>query len=121
MVAYAIPIFCPVTFAVYTFKQETFHLGLFSELVGWIALFSYPIQLDTFNWAIVTVTGVFVLASVFWIRGARNTFTGPVLRVTEDETMILEQWWNVITAAVYRRKIVGSGCGKMWSAMDLSP
>ncbi|KXS15835.1 APC amino acid permease [Gonapodya prolifera JEL478] len=104
MTAYALPIFCRLTFARSVFKKGEFHLGPFSEIIGWIAItwvsflfvllclpYNYPVTAINFNYASVLIGGVTFFASAFWTFSARHWFRGPVPRVSEDEVQVMEE------------------------------
>ncbi|KAJ3317100.1 hypothetical protein HDU93_004197 [Gonapodya sp. JEL0774] len=103
MTAYIIPIFCRLTFARSTFKKGDFHLGIFSEVIGWIACvwgtflfvllclpYSYPVTAANMNYASVMIGGITFFAAAFWLFSARHWFRGPVPRVSEEELQAME-------------------------------
>ncbi|KXS12682.1 hypothetical protein M427DRAFT_34523 [Gonapodya prolifera JEL478] len=104
MTAYSIPIFCRLTFARTVFKKGEFHLGPFSEVIGWIAVvwtcflfvllclpYSYPVTAANFNYASVLIGGLTFFSGSAWIFNARFWFRGPVPHVSEDEVLVMEQ------------------------------
>lgn len=111
-ISYAIPMLLRLTVARKTFKKSTFHLGPFSEIVGWISVvwlfvtsifFLLPTEYDengnltstNFNYTIVVVGGVSFLALLYWFLpapiGARHFFVGPkrdsVLEASHHKTI----------------------------------
>ena len=76
-----------------TFVKNTFHLGPFSEIIGWISAIwlvvtsvfffmpnRFPINPESFNYTPVVVGGTFIIAFAYWffpVYGARTFFTGP--------------------------------------------
>lgn len=93
-IAYALPILFRITLARKTFVKGPFHLGIFSLIIGWLAvlwvititvLFSlpvaYPITKDTLNYTPVAVGGLFILTYGSWLLRARYWFKGPVANI----------------------------------------
>ncbi|KAK9806414.1 hypothetical protein WJX73_003539 [Symbiochloris irregularis] len=91
-ISYAIPICCRLTFSRTSFERGPFHLGRFSEPVGWVAVFwvafitavfvlptSYPVTPSTLNYSGVAV-GILLVCVVTWwwspIYGARDWYKG---------------------------------------------
>lgn len=94
-ISYAIPIFLRLTASRTTFKKSDFHLGRFSEPVGWIAviwlvgtsiIFLFPTSFnddgsqdkEIFNYTCVVVGAVAIIALIYWFLpaplGARHFF-----------------------------------------------
>ncbi|KXS19094.1 amino acid transporter [Gonapodya prolifera JEL478] len=103
MTAYALPIFCRLTFARKVFKKGEFHLGPLSEIIGWIAViwsaflfvllclpYTYPITSLNFNYASVLIGGYSVIVGTVWFFSAKSWFKGPVPYVSEDEIKEME-------------------------------
>eukprot|EP00347_Sterkiella_histriomuscorum_P010241 403377050 len=105
-ISYAIPIFLRLTFSRKTFKRSSFHLGPFSEVIGWISViwlfitsifFLLPNEFDengyqtatNFNYTSVVVGGVLFIALAYWFlpapHGARHFFVGPKREDTVED------------------------------------
>ncbi|CDW88429.1 apc amino acid permease [Stylonychia lemnae] len=97
-ISYAIPIVLRLTVCRNTFQKSAFHLGNFSEVIGWISVvwlcvtsvfFLLPSEFDEnggqnakiFNYTCVVVGGTLLLAMIYWFlpapHGARHFFVGP--------------------------------------------
>jgi amino acid transporter len=89
-VSYLIPIFFRCTTARHTFPVGEFTLGQFSVPIAiissiWLTITSiimlfpanYPVTTDNMNYAVVVISGVAIIASLYWIFSARHWFVGP--------------------------------------------
>ncbi|KAJ3339211.1 hypothetical protein HDU93_008504 [Gonapodya sp. JEL0774] len=103
MTSYVIPTLCKLTFARNTFKRGEFHLGPFSEVIGWISVVwvaflfvllclptVYPVTAQNFNYASVMIGSVTIFASLYWVADAHKWFKGPIIRVSEEELAAME-------------------------------
>ncbi|KXS10804.1 amino acid/metabolite permease [Gonapodya prolifera JEL478] len=103
MTAYTIPTFTKLTMARNTFKRGEFHLGPFSEIIGWIAVLwvcflfvllclpqFYPVTAVNFNYASVMIGAVTIFSALYWILDAHKWFKGPIIRVSEEELAAME-------------------------------
>jgi len=109
-ISYAVPIVLRLTVSRNTFQKSSFHLGPFSEVIGWVSVvwlvitsifFLLPNQFDdnmretptNFNYTPVVLVGFFIIAMVYWFLpapyGARHFFVGPkrdsVIEILEKE------------------------------------
>lgn len=115
-ISYAIPIFLRLTWSRKTFPRSDFHLGPFSEVIGWISVtwlfitsifFIMPSAFDengyqtatNFNYTCVVVGGVSIIALIYWYLpapyGARHFFVGPKrddhVEGEQNEKLIVQQ------------------------------
>ena len=101
-IAYGIPIFLRLRQGE-QFQRGPWHLGRWSYVVGWIAvvwiafiaiLFVLPqvgpVNLSTFNYAIVAVAVVAGYAAIYWLVSARKWFKGPRVQGTAEELAAIE-------------------------------
>jgi amino acid permease (GABA permease) len=101
-VAYGIPILLRLR-AGSSFQPGPWNLGRWSRPVGiiavvWIAFISIlfilpqaaPINITTFNYAIVAVGAVLLFSGGYWMLSARNWFKGPVAQGSESELAAIE-------------------------------
>jgi amino acid permease (GABA permease) len=101
-VAYGIPILLRLR-AGSSFQPGPWNLGRWSRPVGviavvWIAFISIlfvlpqaaPINITTFNYAIVAVGAVLLFSGGYWMLSARNWFKGPVVQGSESELAAIE-------------------------------
>ncbi|HXO67235.1 MAG TPA: amino acid permease, partial [Candidatus Dormibacteraeota bacterium] len=101
-VAYGIPILLRLR-AGSSFQPGPWNLGRWSRPVGiiavvWIAFISIlfvlpqaaPINITTFNYAIVAVGAVLLFSGGYWMFSARNWFKGPVAQGSESELAAIE-------------------------------
>ena len=101
-IAYIIPIYLRLK-AKDRFEAGPWNLGRKAYVIGWIAtawvviicvLFILPqfspITLDTFNYAIVAVGVVLLLAGGWWFISAKNWFTGPKVQGSATELARIE-------------------------------
>jgi amino acid permease (GABA permease) len=86
-----------------SFKRGPWHLGRWSYVVGWIAVVwvviifflfmlpqTGPINLKTFNYAVIAVLVVIGFAGIYWLVSARHWFTGPKVQGTPEELAAIE-------------------------------
>jgi amino acid transporter len=86
------------------FQRGPWHLGRWSQLVGWIAvawiafisiLFvlpqAAPVSITTFNYSIVAVAAVLLYSGIYWLVSARHWFKGPKVQGTTDELAAIER------------------------------
>lgn len=70
---------------------------IFSILYSIVAfIFSFwpqdkAVTLENMNWSVVVYFGTLLLALVYWFAVARHTYTGPVIEVTLEDIMTVEQ------------------------------
>lgn len=96
-ISYGIPIALRVIYRD-QFVRGPFHLGKFSYPVAataviWIAFISIafilpslnPVNLQTFNYAIVAVGIVIIYSVGFWLLSARKWFKGPIKQIAVEE------------------------------------
>ncbi|WVY97964.1 hypothetical protein V8G54_030115 [Vigna mungo] len=101
-IAYALPIFFRVTMAQKQFAPGPFNLGRYGIIVGWAAVIwvviisvlfslpvSYPIAIQTFNYAPVAVGSVLALVVAFWILTGHRWFKGPLTDVKNSTFSLL--------------------------------
>ncbi len=101
-IAYALPIFLRQFSP--EFKTGPWHLGAWSKPIGWIAVIwvviisvlfmlptSTPITLQGFNYAPVTVLGVLLIVTIWWLVSARFWFKGPIIQGSEAELEAIEK------------------------------
>jgi amino acid transporter len=102
-IAYGIPILLRLR-AGSAFQVGPWNIGRWGRPVSivavvWIALISIlfvlpqagPINITTFNYAIVAVAAVLVFSGGYWLLSARNWFTGPKVQGTPDELVAIER------------------------------
>lgn len=110
-IAYALPIFFRVTMAQKHFAPGPFNLGRYGIIVGWAAVIwvviisvlfslpvSYPIAIQTFNYAPVAVGSVLALVVAFWILTGHSWFKGPLTDVKNSTFSLL--WWLCKTSFI---------------------
>jgi amino acid permease (GABA permease) len=86
------------------FKRGPWHLGRWSYLIGWTAvvwvviiffLFMLPqfgpINLTTFNYAVIAVVAVIGYAGIYWMVSAKNWFKGPKVQGSAEELAAIER------------------------------
>ncbi|CAF1286629.1 unnamed protein product [Rotaria sordida] len=89
-ISYFMPIFFRCTTARNTFPSSKFNLGRFSIPIGiissiWLFITSilmcfpteYPVTKDNMNYTIVIISGIALIALIYWIVAARHRFIGP--------------------------------------------
>ena len=89
-ISYMLPILFGITHSRKTFRRGKFHLGRYSVPIGilsaaWLLLtsiillfpYNYPLTPQNFNWSIVVVCGISIIAALYWMFAARHKFTGP--------------------------------------------
>ena len=102
-IAYGIPIFLRLR-ANSGFTPGPWTLGRWGRpvaiiAVAWIAFISIlfvlpqaaPINIQTFNYAIVAVGAVIIFSGAYWLLGARTWFKGPRVQGTADELQAIER------------------------------
>jgi len=102
-IAYGIPIFLRLR-AGSGFQPGPWNLGTWGRpvafiAVGWIAFIAIlfvlpqvaPINILTFNYAIVAVAAVVIYSGGYWMLSARNWFKGPVAQGSEAELEAIER------------------------------
>jgi amino acid permease (GABA permease) len=102
-IAYGIPIFLRLRSSS-GFQPGPWNLGNWGRpvaviAVGWIAFISIlfvlpqvaPINILTFNYAIVAVAAVVIYSGGYWMLSARNWFKGPVVQGSEAELEAIER------------------------------
>ena len=107
---YAVPIFARMVIKTENFKPGPFQLGHASRGVCLIAFLwicytcviflvptTYPIRLETFNYAPVALGIVLTIVMGWWILDARHWFKGPVREIFKlpDWLMMLQQQLNI--------------------------
>ncbi|MGW3938409.1 hypothetical protein [Streptomyces phaeochromogenes] len=98
--AYAIPVFLRLR-AGDTFQQGPWNLGRFSKPLGFIAVTyvvvltvffclpqAYPMQVDNFNYAPITLGVVLLFAWISWITTGRKNYDMPTPTRTAEEAAI---------------------------------
>ncbi|CAO3629214.1 unnamed protein product [Cunninghamella blakesleeana] len=98
--AYFIPIFLRLTVSRKKFVRGPFHLGPFSEIIGWISCFwiiftfilfvcptEYPVTPDNMNYAIVIFSFVIFASVSYYFLRARKWFKGPTKSREPDAFM----------------------------------
>ncbi|MEV7121150.1 amino acid permease [Kitasatospora griseola] len=94
--AYAVPVYLRLSRRGRRFEPGPWNLGRKGPLVGWIAVGwvavvsvlvclpqSYPVTVDTFNYAPVALVGVLLLAGGWWWMRARYEYMPPVQQSAE--------------------------------------
>jgi len=89
-ISYLMPIFFRCTSARKTFRLGEFNLGRFGLPIAiisciWLTITSmfmffpseYPVNKDNMNYAVVIISGVLLIAAIYWIFSARYWFVGP--------------------------------------------
>jgi len=89
-ISYGIPILLKLTIGKHTFKQDIFHLGRWSQVLGWLSVLwcfatsvvlflpqQYPVEASNMNFSCVIVVGSLLFAFLYWIFWARHIFEGP--------------------------------------------
>jgi amino acid permease (GABA permease) len=102
-IAYGIPIFLRLR-AGSSFQPGPWNLGTWGRpvamvAVGWIMFISIlfvlpqvaPINITTFNYAIVAVAAVVLYSGGYWMLSARKWFKGPVAQGSEAELEAIER------------------------------
>jgi amino acid permease (GABA permease) len=102
-IAYGIPILLRLK-AGSAFKPGPWQLGRWGRPVAiiavvWIVFISIlfvlpqaaPINITTFNYAIVAVAAVLLFSGGYWLLSARNWFTGPRVQGSQDELAAIER------------------------------
>ena len=102
-IAYVMPTFLRLRRGEH-FQRGPWHLGRWSHIVGWIAVVwvviitilfllpqAGPINLTTFNYAIVAVAVVLGFAGLWWVASAKRWFTGPKVQGTPEELAAIER------------------------------
>jgi amino acid permease (GABA permease) len=106
-VAYVIPTYLRLRQGE-NFKRGPWHLGRWSYVVGWIAvawvviiffLFMLPqfgpINVNTFNYAVIAVVVVIGFAGIYWMVSAKNWFKGPKVQGSAEELAAIERELSV--------------------------
>ncbi len=102
-IAYALPIFLRLR-AGDAFVRGPWHLGRWSRPIGvvatlWVAFITIlfvlptasPITATNFNYSIVAVGVVVLLAGGWWLASARNWFVGPRVQGTPEQLAAIER------------------------------
>ncbi|CAF1208421.1 unnamed protein product [Didymodactylos carnosus] len=89
-ISYMLPILFRITHSRNTFLLGQFNLGRFGVPIGvlsvlWLFItsvillfpFNYPITAQNMNWSIVVISGITIIAGLYWILSARRRFVGP--------------------------------------------
>jgi amino acid permease (GABA permease) len=101
-IAYGIPILLRLLQGE-RFQRGPWHLGRWSKPVGWTAVIwigfiailfvlpqAAPINITTFNYALVAVLVVLIGTGVWWLLSARHWFKGPRVQGTTEELAAIE-------------------------------
>ncbi|CAF2837262.1 unnamed protein product [Rotaria sp. Silwood2] len=99
-ISYFMPIFFRCTIARDTFQLGGFNLGRFSIPIAiissiWLFITSifmcfpteYPVTKDNMNYTIVIISGIALIAVIYWLVSARHRFVGPK-RIDMDPTSL---------------------------------
>ena len=97
-ISYFMPILFRCTAARKIFPKGEFNLGRFGSPIAiissvWLGITSiimlfpstYPVTKDNMNYAVVIVSGVLLIAAIYWFASARHWFIGP--KRTDDEKL----------------------------------
>ncbi|KAL1305206.1 hypothetical protein AAFC00_002124 [Neodothiora populina] len=100
--SYCIPIICKLIYG--KFQPGPWHMGKLSTAVNvyacvWTAFVSviflfptyYPVTVDTMNWAIVVLAGIFVLSTLWWMISGRKFYIGPIAETQVTEGVMPEK------------------------------
>ncbi len=90
------------------FQPGPWHLGRFSAVIGWVGIIWVgiivilfmlpevsPIEVHTFNYAVVAVAVVLIFAGGWWLISARHWFTGPKVQGSSEELAAIERELSV--------------------------
>ncbi len=110
-VAYGIPILLRLLQGE-RFQRGPWHLGRWSKPVGWIAVVwigfisilfvlpqAAPVNITTFNYALVAVLVVLVGTGIWWLVSARYWFKGPRVQGTAEQLATIERELTEVGAA----------------------
>ncbi|KAI9319553.1 amino acid permease-domain-containing protein [Zopfochytrium polystomum] len=104
VVAYSAIIACRITLTRKTFRQGAYNLGRYSVPMGVVAVMfglivavclclptSYPVTVDTLNFAPIIFASWLVLCLGYWVVSASFWFRGPVKEIEDEKILNLEE------------------------------